>query len=354
LYSRFLRKWRILQAAMNFIELRSDTFTRPTPGMLQAMMNAHVGDDVFGEDPTVNELQTYTANLFGMEEALFCPSGTMTNQIAIMVHTRPGDEVICEALSHIYVYEGGGMARNSGVQPRLLPGDRGRISAAQVEEAINPDDVHRARTALVSLEHTANRGGGSCYNMNTLESIRALCYRHQLPLHLDGARIFNALQATGQNAAQLGSIFNSISVCLSKGLGAPVGSLLLGTSGFIKEARRCRKVMGGGMRQAGFLAAAGLYALKHQVLRLEEDHRHASILEKALHECRYVESVMPVETNIVIFNIKTPHTAADIAQKLLQQGIRVAQTGAQQIRLVTHLDVSGEMVEQACQALRRL
>jgi threonine aldolase len=336
------------------IELRSDTFTRPTAGMLQAMMNARVGDDVFGEDPSVNELQSYAANLFGMEEALFCPSGTMTNQIAIMVHTRPGDEVICEALAHIYVYEGGGMARNSGVQPRLLPGDRGRISAAQIEESINPDDVHRARTSLVSLEHSANRGGGSCYTLDALLEIREACHRHHLPLHLDGARIFNAMLATGQSAPQLGSIFDSISVCLSKGLGAPVGSLLLGSSSFIKEAKRCRKVMGGGMRQAGFLAAAGLYALKHQVQRLEEDHRHAKMLETALNDCAWVESVMPVETNIVIFNIKMPQTAGEIAQKLFQRGIRVAQTGAQQIRLVTHLDVTEEMVEHACQALRML
>lgn len=334
------------------VELRSDTFTRPTAGMLEAMINARVGDDVFGEDASVNELQSYAAKLFGMEAALFCPSGTMTNQIAIMVHTRPGDEVICEALSHIYVYEGGGMARNSGVQPRLLPGDRGRISAAQIEEAINPDDVHRARTSLVSLEHSANRGGGSCYTLDALMAIREVCHRHHLPLHLDGARIFNAMLATGQSPVQLGKLFDSISVCLSKGLGAPVGSLLLGSSSFIKEAKRCRKVMGGGMRQAGFLAAAGLYALQHQVHRLEVDHRHAKMLETALNDCAWVESVMPVETNIVIFNIKAPQSAGDIVQKLMQQGIRVAQTGAQQIRLVTHLDVSAEMVEHACAAIR--
>lgn len=339
---------------MNFTELRSDTFTRPTAGMLQAMMQAQVGDDVFGEDPSVNALESYAASLFGMEAALFCPSGTMTNQIAIMVHTRPGDEVICEALSHIYVYEGGGMARNSGVQPRLLPGDRGRINAAQIEEAINPDDVHRARTALVSLEHSANRGGGSCYQLQALQEIRNLCNAHHLPLHLDGARIFNAMLATGQEAAQLGQIFDSISVCLSKGLGAPVGSLLLGTSTFIKEARRCRKVMGGGMRQAGFLAAAGLYALKHQVARLEEDHRHARMLEAALQESAAVASVMPVETNIVIFNVHDRHTAAEIIQKLLQQGIRAAQTGTRQIRFVTHLDVTTEMIERACSCIRSL
>lgn len=339
---------------MNFTELRSDTFTRPTAGMLQAMMQAQVGDDVFGEDPSVNALESYAASLFGMEAALFCPSGTMTNQIAITVHTRPGDEVICEALSHIYVYEGGGMARNSGVQPRLLPGDRGRITAAQVEEAINPDDVHRARTALVSLEHSANRGGGSCYDLQTLKEIKTVCRRHHLPLHLDGARIFNAMLATGQEAAQLGQIFDSMSVCLSKGLGAPVGSLLLGTSAFIKEARRCRKVMGGGMRQAGFLAAAGLYALKHQVTRLEEDHRHARMLEAALQESAVVDSVLPVETNIVIFNVHARYTAAEIIQKLLQQGIRAGQTGTHQVRFVTHLDVTSAMIERACASIRAL
>ncbi len=339
---------------MNFIELRSDTFTRPSTGMLQAMMQAQVGDDVFGEDPGVNELESYAASLFGMEAALFCPSGTMTNQIAIMVHTRPGDEVICESLSHIYVYEGGGMARNSGVQPRLISGDRGRISAAQIEEAINPDDVHRPRTALVSLEHSANRGGGSCYDLQTLQEIRNLCNTRHLPLHLDGARIFNAMLATGQEATRLGQIFDSISVCLSKGLGAPVGSLLLGTSAFIKEARRCRKLMGGGMRQAGFMAAAGLYALKHQVARLEEDHRHARMLEAALQESAAVSSVMPVETNIVIFNLKAEHSAAEIIKKLHQQGIRAVPTGTHQIRFVTHLDVTPEMVQHACSCIRAL
>jgi len=336
------------------IELRSDTFTRPTAGMLEAMRNARVGDDVFGEDPSVNALQEYVAGLFGMEDALFCPSGTMTNQIAIMVHTKPGDEVICESLSHIYVYEGGGMARNSGVQPRLIPGDRGRIHAAQIAEAINPDDVHRARTSLVSLEHTANRGGGSCYALPVMQEIRNTCETYGLALHLDGARVFNAMHATGQQPRELGAVFHSISVCLSKGLGAPVGSVLLGSKDFIHEARRCRKVMGGGMRQAGFLAAAGLYALQHQVARLEEDHRHARMLAEALSQSTAVASIMPVETNIVIFNIAAPHTAGEIAKKLLGQGIRVAVTGHRQIRLVTHLNLSKELVQQACQVLQSL
>ena len=242
-------------------ELRSDTFTKPTPNMLTAMMNAAVGDDVFGEDPSINALEQMAANMFGMEAALFCPSGTMTNQIAINVHTQPGDEVICEEGSHIYFYEGGGIGKNSGCQARLIKGNRGQITAAQIAEVINPDDVHRARTRLVSLENTCNRGGGSCYNLNEIAEIQNLCNAHGLSLHLDGARLMNAIVAQNEDPLTYGKLFHSISLCLSKGLGAPVGSVLLGSKEFIKEARRVRKVMGGGMRQAGVIAAAGLVAL---------------------------------------------------------------------------------------------
>ena len=231
------------------IDLRSDTVTRPTPGMREAMMKAPVGDDVFGEDPSINTLQEMTADLFGMEAALFCPSGTMTNQIAIKCHTQPGDEVICDESSHIYQYEGGGIALNSGASVKLLYGDRGRIYARQVEEAIQPDDVHRAHTRMVSLENTSNRGGGSCYTFSEIQAIQQVCMRHDLAFHLDGARLWNAIVARKEDPLHYGKVFDSISVCLSKSLGCPVGSLLLGTKDFIKKAKRYRKVFGGGMRQ---------------------------------------------------------------------------------------------------------
>jgi threonine aldolase len=327
------------------IELRSDTFTKPTPNMLTAMMNAAVGDDVFGEDPSINALEQMAANMFGMEAALFCPSGTMTNQIAINVHTQPGDEVICEEGSHIFYYEGGGIGKNSGCQARLIRGNRGQITAAQIAEVINPDDVHRARTRLVILENTCNRGGGSCYNLNEIAEILNLCNAHGLSLHLDGARLMNAIVAQNEDPLTYGKLFHSISLCLSKGLGAPVGSVLLGSKEFIKEARRVRKVMGGGMRQAGFLAAAASYALENQVERLSIDHAHAKKLGMVLSELNWVDSVLPVETNIVIFAIKMPATVKQVSDYLLQYNIRVSAMSATQIRMVTHLDVTPEMID---------
>ncbi len=327
------------------IELRSDTFTKPTPAMLNAMMHAHVGDDVFGEDPSINQLEAFAAQLFGMDAALFCPSGTMTNQIAINVHTRPGDEVICEVGSHIYYYEGGGIGRNSGCQARLVQGNRGQITASQVLEVINPDDVHRARTRLVSLENTCNRGGGSCYQLEDIQAIKKVCSDHGLALHLDGARLMNAVVAGSHDTQKFGLLFDSISLCLSKGLGAPVGSVLIGNQSFIREARRVRKVMGGGMRQAGFLAAAALYALEHQVNRLAEDHALAQKLNKCLLELRWVSEVLPVETNIVIFEVAQPFTVKQVSDYLLGYGIRVSAMSATQIRMVTHLDVTEEMVD---------
>jgi threonine aldolase len=243
------------------VDFRSDTVTRPTPGMLEAMFKAKVGDDVFSEDPSINELEALGAKMFGMDAALFCPSGTMTNQIAIKCHTQPGDEVICEAGSHIYQYEGGGIAFNSGASAKLITGDRGRITAQQVVESINnADDVHKAKSSLVSLENTANRGGGSCYNLEEIKRIKQVCDQHSLLLHLDGARLFNALVAKKEKPEEYGTLFHSISICLSKGLGCPVGSLLVGTQDFIKKSKRIRKLFGGGMRQAGYLAAAGIYA----------------------------------------------------------------------------------------------
>lgn len=320
------------------IDLRSDTVTRPTSAMLKAMSQAQVGDDVFGEDPTVNALQDFAAELFGMEAALYCSSGTQTNQIAINVHTRPGDEVICSNLSHIYLYEGGGVAQNSGVSMRLIEGDRGRITAAQVLANINADDAHYPRTSLVSLENTMNKGGGSCYNVAELEAIREVCARKGLKLHCDGARLMNAVVAQGINPKTFGQLFDSISLCLSKGLGAPVGSLLLGNKDFIYHAHRRRKSLGGGMRQAGFIAAAGLYALRNHVDRLAEDHHRAKALGTALQACDWVKNIMPVDTNIVIAQMQDgiPSSAAMIA--LAKADIKCFTFGNDKIRLVTHLD----------------
>lgn len=327
-------------------ELRSDTFTKPTPPMLQAMFKASVGDDVFKEDPTVNELQDTLAKKFGMEAGLFCPSGTMTNQIAIKCHTQPGGEVICEKMSHVYIYEGGGIAFNSGCQVKAVEGNYGRITASQVLESINPDDIHKAKTQLVSLENTANRGGGSCYDFNEIQGIKAVCLQNNLKLHLDGARLFNALVAKKENPKKYGAIFDSISICLSKGLGAPVGSVLLGDKDFIEKARRVRKVFGGGMRQAGYLAAAGIFALENHIDRLALDHLHAKQIADALAKKDFVGEMMPVETNIIIFEVKGDYTAKSLTETFKKKDILVSAISSSQIRMVLHLDVSDEMVKE--------
>jgi threonine aldolase len=336
------------------IDFRSDTVTRPTPAMTEAMFTAKVGDDVFGEDPTINELEAMVARLFGMEAAVYCPTGTMCNQIAIKCHTRPGDEVICEKSAHVYVYEGGGMAFNSGSQARTLEGDRGRINAGQVASSINPDDEHRARTSLVTLENTCNRGGGSCYDLEEIRKIRQVCTDNQLRLHLDGARLFNALVATGQNARDFGPLFDSISICLNKGLGCPIGSVLTGTSAFIRQARRVRKVFGGGMRQGGFMAAAGVYALNNNISRLAEDHAHARRIAAALEKKDFVRSMMPVETNIIIFEVDPEGCARALAQKLKENGILVIAISPTQIRFVTHLDIDAGMIDRTVEVIEQL
>ena len=335
-------------------DLRSDTFTKPTLEMLEAMFKAEVGDDVFGEDPSINQLEAMSVEMFGMEAAMFCPSGTMTNQIAINVHTSPGDEVICDDLSHVYIYEGGGIAFNSGAQVKALKGDRGRITAEQVVDAINPDDLHKARTSLISLENTANRGGGSCYNFSDILAIKEVCLQNGLALHLDGARLFNALVAKNESPKQYGEAFDSISICLSKGLGTPVGSLLLGKSDFIKEARRVRKKFGGGMRQAGYLAAAGIYALQNNIHRLATDHQHAQIVSEALLKKSFVKSVVPVETNILIFEMMEPYTAQLLIDVLKQRNILCLPISKTAIRMVFHLDVWPDMVEEMIAVIENL
>lgn len=336
------------------IDFRSDTVTRPTPGMREAMMKAPVGDDVFGEDPSVNLLEAMSASLFGMEAAIFCPSGTMTNQIAIKCHTQPGDEVICDRLSHIYQYEGGGIAFNSGASVRLIEGNRGRITASQVKESINPDDIHKPVSTLVSLENTANRGGGSCYNFVDIQDIKEVCLQNKLKLHLDGARLFNALVAKKETAKQYGEVFDSISICLSKGLGTPVGSVLIGTKQMIKKARRIRKVFGGGMRQAGFLAAAGIYALENHVARLAEDHKNAQLITAALVKKDFTGEILPVETNIIIFEVKGRYTAPELAAKFKEQEIFVIAISPTQIRIVVHLDIHANDVAKTIEVIHSL
>lgn len=328
------------------IELRSDTFTQPTSGMLNAMFEAKVGDDVFGEDPTVNELESKTASLFGMEAGLFCPSGTMTNQIAIKVHTQPGDEVICDELSHVYQYEGGGIAFNAGCSIKLLHGDRGRITAQQVLDAINPDDVHKPHSSLVVLENTANRGGGACYNFEEILRIKEVARQNSLGFHLDGARLWNAMVAKNETPQQYGAAFDSISVCLSKGMGTPVGSVLLGSKDFIRKARRIRKVFGGGMRQAGFLAAAGIYAIDHHMPLLAMDHENARKTAAVLAQKSWVEEILPVETNILIFKTKPEIAAKSIVEKLSHEGVKCLTINANAIRMVFHLGVSQHDTER--------
>lgn len=326
------------------IDLRSDTVTQPSPAMLEAMMMAKVGDDVFGEDPTINQLEAMSAEMFGMEAGLFCPSGTMTNQIGIKVHTQPGDEIICEKLSHVYIYEGGGIAFNSGCQVNTFEGNQGRITADQVQQAINPNDIHKARTSLVSLENTANRGGGSCYKFTDIQLIKEVCLQNNLNLHLDGARIWNALVAKQESPKQYGEVFDSISICLSKGLGAPVGSVLLGDKAFIQQAKRVRKVFGGGMRQAGYLAAAGIYALENNIQRLAEDHLHVQQITAALQKKAFVGKVSPIETNILIFEVLPPFTPKILADTFSQSGILSMVISTTQIRMVTHLNITPAMV----------
>jgi threonine aldolase len=337
------------------IDFRSDTVTKPTQAMLQAMVQAKVGDDVFGEDPTVNALEEKAAAMFGMESAIFCPSGTMTNQIAIKCHTQPGDEIICDKLSHVYQYEGGGIAFNSGSSVNLIDGNTGRITAAQVEASINnKNDAHKAFSKLVSLENTANRGGGSCYSFEDIKAIKKICEANDLLLHLDGARLFNAIIAKNESPKEYGEVFDSISVCLSKGLGAPAGSVLIGEKNFISKARRIRKVFGGGMRQAGYLAAACIYALDNNIERLREDHHHAKQLSTALQQKEFIGEILPVETNILIFEVKEKYTATELAETFKKYNISTIAISKTQIRMVTHLDITAEMINETIQVINQL
>ncbi|MFY0608031.1 MAG: aminotransferase class I/II-fold pyridoxal phosphate-dependent enzyme [Cyclobacteriaceae bacterium] len=329
------------------IDLRSDTITKPSKGMLDAMMSAEVGDDVFGDDPTVNELQARLADMFGMEAALFCPSGTMTNQIALRVLSSPQDEVICDKRSHIYLYEGGGIAYNSMLSAKLLDGDRGRLTAKMVEENVSQGDIYAPPTRIVSLENTMNKCGGSIYDLEEIKKIRMVCDKHSIKLHMDGARFFNALVETKDDSREYGQLLDTISICFSKGLGAPVGSVLLGSKATIAHAMRVRKVLGGGMRQAGYLAAACIYALDHNIERLTLDHRRARFIGEALVQSEYVKEVLPVDTNIVIAYLDPEKTSTELyLDKLSQLGILGVPFGNDSVRFVTHLDLSEEDLQK--------
>ena len=336
------------------VDLRSDTVTKPTSGMLETMMSAELGDDVFGEDPTVDALEKKVAAIFGKEAGVFCPSGTMTNQIGIKILTKPQEEIICDHTSHVYLYEGGGLAFNSGLSVWLLQGNRGRIDAVQVEEAIRPDNIHYPRTSVVSLENTHNRGGGSIYKLEDIIAIRKVCDKHKLRMHLDGARIFNALIESDYNAVDIGKHFDTISICLSKGLGAPVGSVLVTTIELAKEARRVRKVLGGGMRQAGILAAAGIYAIDYNVKLLKNDHNRARQLGEAMRSLSFVEEVTPVDTNIIVSKLDNNYPLETFLQNLNDQNIKAIAFGKQAVRMVTHLDFTDEMLEYVCGKLKKI
>lgn len=334
-------------------DLRSDTVTRPTPEMLEAMMSAPVGDDVFGDDPTVNKLESLAAEMLGMEAAVYCPSGTMSNQIGISILTRPFEEIICYKGAHIYRYEGGGLAGNSHLSVRLVDGNRGKISPMELRSNLNvKTDPHQPITSLVAMENSVVREAGSCYTMEEMKAVAVEARHHGLRVHLDGARLFNALVATGDNAREVGTLVDTVSICLSKGLGAPIGSILLCSKALEPMARRRRKSLGGGMRQAGYLAAAGIYALQHNVGRLAEDHRRAQNLAGVLQSCSWVKSMMPVDTNIIILELTDGLEPSAVLGQLEINGVRAVAFGPRHLRLVTHLDIHDKHVDLASAAFR--
>jgi threonine aldolase len=334
------------------IDLRSDTVTNPTLGMVEAMQNAKLGDDVYAEDPTVNALQARLAKMFGKDKALFFPTGTMANQAAIKLHTQPGEQVICDKYAHIYNYEGGGASFNSGVSCKLVDGQRGMMTAQQVMEAINPPDFyHSPLTTLVALENTTNKGGGACWDFQEIKNIKSVCETHNLGLHLDGARLWNALETTNESPTEYGAVFDTISVCLSKGLGCPIGSVLIGNEAIMEKALRVRKMLGGGMRQVGVLAAAGLYALDHHRTRLADDHIKAKAIGETLQKSDYVAEVQPIETNIVIFELAAHINPKTFMNSLKSKNILISNMGGGKLRMVTHLDYTDDMHEKLLETL---
>ncbi len=338
------------------INLISDTVTKPTPQMLTAMMSATVGDDVFDDDPTVKELQRKLASMFQMEDALFFPSGTMANQTAIKLHTQPGDKLFCDKWAHVYNYEGGGVAVNSGVTSWLIDGQRGMFTADQLQKEISGsrNDIHVPKASLVTIENTTNKGGGACWDFDEIVKIKQVCDINNLKLHLDGARLFNALVAKNEDPALYGKVFDTISICLSKGLGAPIGSVLLGSKEHIAKALRIRKLFGGAMRQVGYLAAAGIYALDHHVELLAKDHSRAKVLGETLGKCHLVKSVEPIETNIVIFNVVDSVNETEFIDSFKEQDILFISLGHGKLRMVTHLDFTDEMLEKVVAVIQKL
>lgn len=328
------------------IDLRSDTVTKPSKNMLDVMMQAKVGDDVFREDPSVNQLEQRIANMFGKTNALFFPSGTMANQTALKLHTNPGDQVICDKYAHIYNYESGGASFNSGVSCKLIDENNGMFTSEHVINAINPDAYYYSKTSLVEIENTANRRGGTCWDYDEILKIKAVCNTHKLGFHLDGARIWNALVAKNETTKQYGDVFNTISVCLSKGLGCPIGSVLVGDSEIMENAIRIRKIFGGNMRQAGYLAAAGLYALDNNIKRLEEDHKKAKEIGFELAKLSFIKKVESIETNIVIFELNKDVSEKYFVQKLADKNIHIISMGGRKLRMVTHLDYTDAMHEK--------
>ena len=339
---------------MKEIDLRSDTVTKPTKGMLQAIITAEVGDDVYKEDPSVNKLEAMLADMFGMDEALFFPTGSMANQAAIKLHTQPGEQLICDKWAHVFNYEGGGASFNSGVSCKLVDGNRGMITASQVEENINPPDFyHSPLTSLVCLENTTNKGGGACYDFEEIKKIRKVCDQNGLGLHLDGARLFNAIVKKKEDPKDYGKVFDTISVCLSKGLGIPMGSVLIGKKDFMKNAMRVRKVLGGGMRQVGFMAAAGIHALENHIDRLAKDNERAQEIGNILNSLSYVREIEPIETNIVIFYLNADVDERSFTEYLSENNIRISNMGQGKLRIVTHLDYTEEMHQKFLEVLKQ-
>ncbi|MCT4629299.1 low specificity L-threonine aldolase [Winogradskyella sp.] len=337
------------------IDLRSDTVTKPTKGMLDAMLSAEVGDDVYKEDPSINALEKRLAKMFGVDEALFFPTGSMANQAALKLHTNPGEQVICDKYAHIYNYEGGGASFNSGISCKLIDGHRGMFTAKQAEEAINPPDFyHSPLTSLIAIENTTNKGGGACWDFDELKRIREVANKHNLGYHLDGARLWNAFIAKNENPKQYGELFDTISVCLSKGLGCPVGSVLLGKKELMKGALRVRKILGGGMRQVGYLAAAGLYALDNHIERLNEDHKKAKEIGDVLSKLSFIKTVEPIETNIVIFELNNNINEIDFLNQLKEKNILIIGMGSNKLRMVTHLDYDNNKHEILLDILNKL
>ena len=337
------------------INLISDTVTKPSKEMLDAMMMAKVGDDVFKMDETVNELEEKVAKMFGMDAALFFPSGTMANQTGIKVHTQPGEQLICDKYAHIFNYEGGGVSFNSGVSCKLINGERGMFNATQVLESINPPDFyHSPITSLVCIENTTNKGGGACWDFNEIKKIKTICSENELKFHLDGARLWNALVVKNEDTLLYGEVFDTISVCLSKGLGCPVGSLLIGNKKVINKALRIRKIFGGGMRQSGYLAAAGIYALNNNIDRLKEDHEKAYEIAELLRTISFIKKVEPVETNIVIFNVDDTINGNQFINKLKEKNIHIINMGEGKLRIVTHLDYTDKMHDYFLETLSKI